>query len=249
VKVIVPAVGVGRKQVERFLREARVLGSLAHSHVVRFVEAGDFDGGLFIAMELVDGPDAGKLVARQGPLRGELAVGVVCQALVGLSHAHAAGFVHRDVKPSNLLLADRDGKRVVKVADFGLARAFEASRLSGLTLTGEVGGTPAFMPPEQVTHYRQVKPAADPYAPAATLYYLLTGKYAFDFPPDTGSRLVKLLTESPVPLLERRPDIPAGLAEVVHRAMAREPADRYPDLSAFRAALVEYGRAPAGGSR
>jgi serine/threonine-protein kinase len=246
VKVIVPAVGVGRRQVERFLREARVLGSLAHPNVVRFVEAGQFDGGLFIAMELVDGPDGGQLVARQGPLRAELAVRIVCQALVGLAHAHAAGFVHRDVKPSNLLLAEQQGKRVVKVADFGLARAFEASRLSGLTLTGEVGGTPAFMPPEQVTHYRLVKPAADQYSAAATLYYLLTGKYAFDFPSDTGSRLVKLLTESPVPLRDRRPDVPAGLAAAVHKAMAREPADRYPDLSAFRAALVGYGRAPQG---
>ena len=214
--------------------------------MVQFIEAGDFDDGLFIAMELVDGPDAGRLVARQGPLLPALAVRLVCQALLGLSHAHAAGFVHRDVKPSNLLLADRGGKRVVKVADFGLARAFEASRLSGLTLTGEVGGTPAFMPPEQVTHYRQVKPAADQYSAATTLYYLLTGKYAFDFPPDTGSRLVKLLTEEPVPLRERRPEIPAGLAAVVHKAMAREPADRYSNLAAFRAALVPHGRAAPG---
>lgn len=242
VKVIVPSVGVGRKQVERFLREARILGSLAHPHIVGFIEAGDFDGGLFIAMELVEGHDTGRLVARQGPLEVGPAVRMMCQALAGLAHAHAAGFVHRDVKPSNLLLGRTGGKRLVKVADFGLARAFEASRLSGLTLSGEIGGTPAFMPPEQVTHYRLVKPAADQYAAAATLYYLLTGKYVFDFPADTGGRLVKLLTEDPVPLRDRRPDIPAGLAAVVHKAMAREPDDRFPDVASFRAALVEYGR-------
>jgi serine/threonine-protein kinase len=246
VKVIVPAVGVSRKQVERFLREARILGSLAHPHVVRFIEAGDFSGRLFIAMELVEGEDVGKAVGRQGPLPVGLAVRVICQALTGLAHAHAAGYVHRDVKPSNLLLGGARGKRVVKLADFGLARAFEASRLSGLTLTGEVGGTPAFMPPEQVTHYREAKPAADQYAAAATLYYLLSGKYVFDAPPDAGGLLVKILTESPVPLRDRRADVPAGLAAVVHRALAREAADRYPDVSAFRTALTRYARTPPG---
>jgi serine/threonine-protein kinase len=114
------------------------------------------------------------------------------------------------------------------------------SGLSGLTLNGEVGGTPAFIAPEQVTHYREVKPAADQYSAAATLYYLLTGTYTYDFPPDVGARLIMVLTDPPVPILARRPDLPAGLAEVVHRGMARDPADRYPDVTAFRAALLPF---------
>jgi serine/threonine-protein kinase len=165
---------------------------------------------------------------------------MTCQALAGLAHAHAAGFVHRDVKPQNLLVGRGRGSRVVKVADFGLARAFETSGLSGLTLHGEVGGTPAFMAPEQVTHYREVRPAADQYSAAATLYYLLTGKYAFEFPQDVGARLVVVLTDTPVPIRARRPDLPAGLADAVHKAMARDPADRYPDVITFRSALLPF---------
>jgi serine/threonine-protein kinase len=158
-----------------------------------------------------------------------------------LGHVHAAGFVHRDVKPANLLVGGADSRPVVKVADFGLARAYDACELSGMTMQGEVGGTPAFMAPEQITHFRDVRPAADQYAAATTLYYLLTGKYVFDFAGRIEARLVQILTESPVPIRDRRADIPEGLAEVVHQALAREPADRYPDAAAFRAALLPFG--------
>ncbi len=240
VKLITPSPGAGGRAVERFLREARILCQLRHPHVVRFLEAGEAGDKLLIAMELVAGTDAARLSAARGPLPVATAVRIVCQALAGLAHAHAAGYVHRDVKPHNVLLGGPKGARTAKVADFGLARAFEASRLSGLTLNGEVGGTPAFMAPEQVTHFRGVTPAADQYAAAATLYYLLAGRNAFDLPRDVGAALVMILTDPPVPLRDRRPELPAGLAAVVHKAMARDPADRYPDATACRAALAPF---------
>ena len=177
VKTITPAAAATGKQVERFLRECRILAGLDHPSVVAFRDAGEAGGVIFLAMDLVDGPDLGRVLAEQGPQGVRTAVRVICQVLGGLAHAHAKGFVHRDIKPTNVLVG-RDGtKRVAKLADFGLARVYEASRLSGLTLQGETGGTPAFMAPEQVTHYRQVRPAADQYSAAAALYKLLTDRY------------------------------------------------------------------------
>ena len=155
-------------------------------------------------------------------------------------HAHAKGVVHRDIKPSNLLIG-RDGtKRVVKLADFGLARVYESSRISGLTMQGEIGGTPAYMAPEQVTHYREVKPAADQYSAAATLYAMLTNRPTHDLPKDIGSQIAQVVTAAPVPITERKPDIPAKLAEVIHKALSREPGDRYPDVTAFRKELKRF---------
>ncbi len=241
-KILTPAAGASRKQRDQFLREARILGGLQHPFIVRLLDAGEADGVLFIAMELVEGSDTERMAARQGPLPISVGVRLICQAISGLAHAHSAGFVHRDIKPSNLLIGREGSKRVVKLADFGLARAFEASQLSGLTLNGEVGGTPAFMPPEQITHYREVNPSADQYATAATLYYLLTGKFIFDFPREISARLIKILTDDPVPIQDRRKQIPARLAAVIHRALSREITDRYPTLTAFRADLVPFTR-------
>ncbi len=101
--------------------------------------------------------------------------------------------MHRDIKPSNILIAQNATKRKTKLADFGLARVYEASRISGLTMQGDVGGTPAYMAPEQVTHYRNVKPAADQYAAAATLYTLLTNRHTHDLPKGIGPQLAHIV--------------------------------------------------------
>ena len=163
------------------------------------------------------------------------------QALEALAHAHERGFVHRDVKPSNLLVSPQsDGSEVVKLADFGLARAYEASPLSGLTLTGSTGGTPPFMPPEQVTDMRSVKPAADQYAAAATLYRLLSGHHVYP-PCTTGEALLtRILQTDPTPLTDHRPDLPAELISAIHRGLARDPTARYSDCRALAVALRPF---------
>ncbi len=241
IKTITSAIGTVRKHTERFVRECKILRELQHSNIVGFHDVSESNGTIFLVMELVLGPDARKVLNERGPLDVKTAVRLICQMLGGLAHAHSKGFVHRDIKPANILIASpAGGKRTAKLADFGLARVYETSQLSGLTMQGDIGGTPAYMAPEQVTHYRDAKPAADQYSAAATLYSLLTKQYAHDLPKAVPAQLVQIATENPVPIRDRRSDIPAGLAEAIHKALAREPKHRFQDVLAFRAALLEY---------
>jgi serine/threonine-protein kinase len=240
-KTIVPARSGSATEVERFLREADILRQLDHPHIVAFREMGEVAGRLYFVMDYVPGTDAARLLQRDGPLPVGRAVGLACQLLEALAYAHGKGFVHRDVKPSNLLVTEADGREVSRLADFGLARVYQASKLSGLTLLGDVGGTPAYMAPEQITHYRESKPPVDQYAAAATLYTLLTGRHVYDDQGSVQTRLLRILQDEPVPILQRRPDLPEALAGVVHRALARHVIERFPDVEAMRQALLPFG--------
>ena len=240
VKVIRPAEGTPHREAQRFLREARIMTALEHRNIVRCFDCGEADGRLFLAMELATGPDLRRRVKDDGAMDVPKAVRLVLHALDGLAHAHANGFVHRDVKPGNLVLDGPKTGRIVKVADFGLARAFNECGLSGVTMQGEVGGTPAFMAPEQVTHFREVKPAADQYSAAATLYYLLTSQFVLDFRADPAAQMVQIVTAARVPVRHRRQAVPADLAAVIEKGLSLEPEKRYPTTTALRAALRPF---------
>jgi serine/threonine-protein kinase len=240
VKAITPAVAASAAMVERFLREADILRQLNHANIVAFREMGEAANQLYLVMEYVPGPDARQVLRQSGPLAVGRAVRWTCQVLEALQYAHARGFVHRDIKPANVLIAPAEGREVAKLADFGLARVYQASRLSGLTMAGDVGGTLAFMAPEQITNFRDVAPAADQYGAAAALYYLLTGQFLFDLPTLVPQQLVAILQEEPVPIRSRRPDVPEALADAIHRGLAKEPKDRFPDVGAFRQALLPF---------
>jgi serine/threonine-protein kinase len=127
VKVITPAEGASKREAQRFVREARIMTALEHRHIVRCFDCGEADGKLFLAMELVTGPDLRERVKERGPMDVGAAVRLSLHLLDGLAHAHAKGFVHRDVKPGNLLLDGPKAGRIAKVADFGLARAYNES--------------------------------------------------------------------------------------------------------------------------
>jgi serine/threonine-protein kinase len=242
-KSILPAVLPTPGVLARFQREVGILRSLSHPHIVAFHDSGLAGSHLWFAMEYVEGPSAAALLRQHGKLPVERVVPLGLQLLDALAHAHARGFVHRDVKPGNLLIGQDGSREVLKLADFGLARAYQASALSGLTRTGVSGGTPAFMPPEQVRDFRSAQPAADQYAAAATLYNLLTGEPIYEPARSWMELLLRILDSDPIPLRAPPAELPSQLVQVLNRALAREPEGRYPDIQAMREALagVEAG--------
>ncbi|MFM7149341.1 MAG: serine/threonine-protein kinase, partial [Gemmataceae bacterium] len=239
-KTIQPRQTGQSEPLQRFLRETTVLRALDHPHIISMEDFGEADNLLYIAMAYVPGIDGEKLVEQEGPLGVSRVARLGCQLLEALEYAHARGFVHRDIKPGNLLVSTLSQGEHLRLADFGLARAYQVSRLSGLSLSGAVGGTPAFMAPEQVTHFRDVGPPADLYSVSATLYNLLTAAFTYNFAPTVAGRLSQLLQEDPIPILERRPELPEDLAEIIHRGLARQRKVRFENARTFRRELQRF---------
>jgi serine/threonine-protein kinase len=166
---------------------------------------------------------------------------MAAQILKGLDHAHRLGFVHRDIKPENILIGrNPSGLLSVKISDFGLAKSYRSIGLSGLTFSGEMRGTIPFMPPEQMLDFKTVKPSGDIYATTATLYFLLTGQFIHDHVGEGVDVVQLVLEQAPIPIRERRPEIPPQLAAVIDRGLSRDPADRFPSASALRQALRPF---------
>jgi eukaryotic-like serine/threonine-protein kinase len=218
---------------ERFVREARHAARLSHPNVVNVFDAGEDGGRPYIVMEHVEGETLAELLARRGRLPPDEARGMALQAARGLAHAHAAGLVHRDIKPQNLLVRD-DG--TLKIADFGIARAAEGT---ALTQAGTVLGTAAYLAPEQALG-EQATPAADVYSLGAVLYELLTGKPPYEFE-SLADLADKQRRHAIAPVRELVPDVPRELEDVVMRCLARNPAYR-----PASAAELERELAPAG---
>jgi serine/threonine-protein kinase len=243
IKTILPKASTNSRDREMFLREAEVLENLRHDHIVRFHEVGDSNGLLYFVMEYVPGRDAKQSIKDEGqPFSVDRAIPITIQMLEALEYAHQLGFVHRDIKPANMLLYGEPGSEQMKLADFGLAKLYQSSKLSGLTMTKEIGGTPQFMPPEQITNFRQAGPAADQYSAAATLYYLLTSRTVFDFPEikhpgDMANQLLMILNDKPIPLYVRNPELSDSLDLILQRALAKAPDARFANISEFKQAL------------
>jgi hypothetical protein len=241
-KLIVPESAAAKSAVDRFLREMTVISRLRHPNIVEFYEQGASRGRFWFAMEYVEGQN---LEAVASSARGTYPIPQACrmayQVLKGLEHAHAEGFVHRDIKPENILIGRSPQGLIAKISDFGLAKNFRSIGLSGLTFSGEMRGTIPFMAPEQMLDFKTVKPSADLYGTAATLYYLITGSFLYDSVTESGGDLIRvLLEETPVPIEARRPDVPPALAAVMRTCLSRDPADRYPDATAMRRALRPF---------
>jgi serine/threonine-protein kinase len=215
---------------ERFAREARAAASLSHPNVVVVYDVGHEDGQLYLVMELVPGGDLATLLAGRGALPEADAVRIADGVLAALEVLHRAGIVHRDVKPANVLLAP-DG--TVKLTDFGIARPDDSPTL---TTTGSVLGTPAYLPPEQALG-EQPSTSGDLYSLGAVCFEMLAGAPPFGRGTSAGVALAHI--REPVPRVrDARPDVAAPLAAVVERALAKDPADRWPDAAAMRAALA-----------
>jgi DNA-binding beta-propeller fold protein YncE len=230
---------------ERFLRESELAAAIDHPNVLPVYDAGETDGVLWIAMRHVDGIDLAALLARDGPLAAERALAIVGQVAGALDAAHARGLVHRDVKPANILLA-MDGGAVAHayLADFGLTKRVGGAR--GLTVSGQVLGTIDYVAPEQVEG-GEVDGRADQYSLGCVLFECLTGEAPFR----RDSELAVLwahVNDPPPRIGEHRPDLPAALDEVIGRALAKAPGDRYPSCGALVAAgqAALAGAGPAG---
>jgi eukaryotic-like serine/threonine-protein kinase len=233
-KVMLPKMRVDETAHKIFIREIEVTRALRHRNVVALLDFGKHEGRFYFALEYCAGGSVERLRRHHGgrvPLPS--AVRIAVDALSGLTAAHEAGFVHRDLKPDNVLLGE-DG--TARLADFGLAKSFQQAGLSGMTATGTVAGTFQFMAREQLTSYRQVRPTTDVWSMAATLYFLLTGQYPRDFGPNADPIAV-ILRGGVVPLRQRDPSLPPDLAAVIDRALDDEPARRFPTAREFLAAL------------
>ncbi len=228
-KVILPRMLVDEGVQEIFVREIEVTRALRHRNVVGLLDFGRDEGRFYFALEYCPGGSAEALRVRLGgrvPLPSVLRIAV--DALEGLAAAHESGFVHRDLKPDNVLLGE-DG--TARLADFGLAKSFQQAGLSGLTATGVIGGTFPFMAREQLTSYREARPTTDVWSMAATLYFLLTGEYARDF--GDQDPVAVILRGGTVPLRQRDPSVPEDFAAVIDRALDDEPARRFPTAREF----------------
>jgi serine/threonine-protein kinase len=203
---------------ERFLREAQAAGSLQHPNVITIYDFGEVDGHLYIAMEFVEGQDVAELLAHQVPLgivhKLDIAIGV----LQGLAFAHKRGIIHRDIKPANIRV---DGDGNARIMDFGVAHLAS----SDMTRTGVMIGTPSYMAPEQITGGK-IGPQTDIFSLGAVLYELLTGTRPFAGGP-LQAVMYRVLSEAPLPLEVAAPGLPPRLNEIVMRALAKEPEQRY----------------------
>lgn len=228
-----------REAVSRFQREMRAIGKLDHPNIVRAQDAGEVDGQHFLVMEFVDGVDLAVLAKRVGPLPIPEACELIRQVAIGLSHVHKHRLVHRDVKPSNVVVTHGG---VVKLLDLGLALLSESvGEPEELTWSGQVMGTLDYMAPEQFGD-SHVDARADIYGLGATLYRLLTGRAPYeDSRYNTPMKKLMAIATSPVePVLDYRHDVPAGLNEILTKLLAKNPNDRYASAGEVASALTPF---------
>jgi pSer/pThr/pTyr-binding forkhead associated (FHA) protein len=234
-KLILPEFSRDERFRERFRRESRVAAAIDHQNVIPIFDAGDEDGVLYITMRLVEGTDLRELIAAERPLEPLRAARIVRQVGAALDAAHSRGMVHRDVKPSNVLLGREDH---VYLSDFGLAK--EESSVSGLTRQGSIVARAEYVAPEQIMNER-VDARADIYALGCLLYEALTGEPPFAHW-NKGPQVLAHVEAPPPSPVEARPDLPRQFDDVVQRAMAKAPSDRYPSAGDLgQAALVAAG--------
>jgi pSer/pThr/pTyr-binding forkhead associated (FHA) protein len=241
IKTMLPEVAVSDQALRRFMREIDVASTLQHPNIVRFIDRGTNNGVVYLVTEFVEGSDAARLAdMRGGRLPYKEAAVIISQALDALAYAHTQGYIHRDIKDQNILVSGSWPNYTAKLTDFGLAKSFTQSGMSGITMAGDMAGTFAYMPPEQIRDFRDVRPAADIYAAGMTAYSLVTGALALDLSPKANiAETVKAIFDKPIiPINRRTQDVPPAVAAVIERALSKDPLQRWPTAEAMRKALM-----------
>lgn len=255
IKVMLPQVALSQDAKEKFVREMKNIEALKHRNVVESKESGCCNGTFFITMEFCDSGSADGLMEKAG---GKLSVKeaseIILQSLDGLEYAHNAtipcvrladgkittgkGLVHRDLKPHNIFLHGTGKNRIAKIGDYGLAKSFDNAGLSGQTRTGTAAGTPVFMPRQQVRNFKYSKPDVDVWAMAASLYYMITGRFPRDFARGKDPWSAVLSTDA-VPIRQRDSSIPKRLADVIDYVLVDKPEIRVKSAAEFKKLLQE----------
>lgn len=237
IKILHPWLAGDPRACQRFLQEAHAIGSLNHKNVVSVDGCGRTGDYIYIAMDYLEGESLSQMLKTQGRLAAESAVSIVAEAARGLSHAHAAGILHRDVKPSNIMLCrDTTGGIIVKVVDFGIAKVMQSADgavgAQSLTSTNAALGTPYYMSPEQCAR-QELDARSDIYSLGCVLFECVSGEVPFEGDSALGIMLAHLHDE-PRELL---PDVPEWLRTVIYKAMAPNRDERYATMDEFIAAL------------
>jgi hypothetical protein len=233
-KLIAPEAAADEVFARRFAEESRIAASIEHPNVVPIYAAGEEGGIPFIAMRYVSGSDLGRRLTREGRLEPAVAAGLIAQVGNGLDAIHAAGLVHRDVKPANVLLSGAGGEDHAYITDFGVAR--NVATQSGLTQTGRFVGTLDYVAPEQISG-GTVDARADVYALGCLLFKLLTGEVPFPRDGEAARLYAHLNDPPPAPSLHAT-EVPMSLDDAVIRAMSKQPGDRFPSAGDLGRAAV-----------
>jgi len=251
-KVMLPAVAGDDKCVQMFLREIENMKALKHPNVVELLDYGYGENLFFLVMEYYEGGNVYDAMQQfGGKLYTDMALGIILQVLDGLIYTHNAeipyvklangsfgkgkGLVHRDLKPHNIFLCNINGKLTAKIGDYGLAKSFDLAGLSGQTFTKMIGGTPGFIPRQQVLKFKNSQPDVDVWASAACLYNMLTGYVPRNF---TKDPFMDVLENDPVPILQRNGNIPKKLAQVIDLALIEKPQIHFDSAAKFKEALI-----------
>lgn len=258
-KTMLPQVAADENSKKLFLREAGVCECLKHKNVVKAYKTGCANGVFYILMDICEGGSVDSLMAKHGgKLPVELATYIILQALSGLDYVHnmdidieikaglfkgtkevsAKGVVHRDFKPGNIFLADKSDHPLAMVADFGMAKAFETAGMSRNTKSGQVMGTPVFMPRQQALNFKYAKPEVDVWAAAASYYNMLTGQFPKNFRP--GKNPWQIIVSEPAESIRKRNgNIPPRLAAVIDKALVERPELSYKSAASFRRDIIK----------
>jgi serine/threonine-protein kinase len=234
VKVLPPELSFRADIRQRFLREAETAAQLNHPNIVPIYTVEERDNLVYFVMAYIKGDNLGQRLQQHGPMPPVEVRRILREVADALSYAHHRNVIHRDIKPDNIIIDEETGRAMV--TDFGIARALTDSGDSRLTATGMAIGTPAYMSPEQSAGDQAIDGRSDLYSLGVVGYQMLCGQPPF-VASNTPSMLVKHLSEKPVPVDERWPDLPPDLARAVMMCLEKDPADRFPSAAAFAVAL------------